>query len=85
MLWVEVVLEAVPSTGIPWETCEGALALGGALWKYNIKNVGQLICLVDWQMVPVDCWLRTVRPPPIYHHRPRCELHPKIWVWYLLS
>ena len=40
MLQVELVLEAVPSTGKPWSTWEGALALGDALQKSDIEHVG---------------------------------------------
>ena len=57
MLPVEVVTEADPSKGRPRATWEGALALGGALQKADIKPVGQVLCLTDRQQVTVDLWL----------------------------
>ena len=63
-LLVEVVPEPVPSTGRPWETWEGELALGCVLQKSDIEPVGQVFCLTDQQPVQVDGWLRPMHPPP---------------------
>ena len=64
ILLAEVVPEPVPSTGRPWETWEGALALGCFLQKSDIEPVGQVFCLTDQQPVQVDVWLRPMHPPP---------------------
>ena len=51
---VRVFPQALPGLQGPWESGKGAWSLIHALWKTDIKDLGNVFRLTDWKPVPVN-------------------------------
>ena len=85
MLEIEVVTQAVPGMRGPRASEKRSGALRYALWKTDAKDLWDVYCLTDRQLVPVNLRLLPMNTPSMHRHLSHGKFYSAVWAGDLPS
>ena len=55
------------------------MALVFALWENGVKDLLDMLRMTDWELVPVNIYLRPMHAQLVCRHQSRCDFNVSVW------